>query len=263
MRRRGGGARPGRHPLSRQPLSVSHATRRRRRTVRVRAPPGVITKSCFISRDLPRGRAAHQQQYVVCLCHGTWRLILMHLPSPAAPPRPGLALRTTARAARHLSRSRHPALAHRAPRPHAHRRAASSHSAAARHDHRAEEQAAWRLRLACLLRLRRLAPLALCSLAAPQGWAYSAAASGKTEAGGGADAAASRAMVSSRAWSRVTSGHLGQSQVASAPLSRALSRSRAGSSSVLPAARGRDQAEIRPRSPKQRQQPRCGRGAAA
>jgi len=85
------------------------------------------------------------------------------------------------------------------------------------------------------LRLRRLGPLALCSLVAPQrGWDYSAAASGKTEAGGRADAAASRAMVSSRAWSRVTSGHLGQSRVASGALSRALSRSRAGSSNVLP-----------------------------
>mmetsp|Transcript_3820 Transcript_3820/g.12322 ORF Transcript_3820/g.12322 Transcript_3820/m.12322 type:complete len:219 (+) Transcript_3820:84-740(+) len=144
--------------------------------------------------------------------HGGSSSCICHLPPlPRAP----VSLSAPRRARRDtyvLSRSRRPALAHRAPRPHAHRRAASSHSAAARHDHRAEEQAAWRLRLACLLRLRRLAPLALCSLAAPQGWAYSAAASGKTEAGGGADAAASRAMVSSRA----------------------LSRSRAGSSSVLP-----------------------------
>mmetsp|Transcript_24613 Transcript_24613/g.81849 ORF Transcript_24613/g.81849 Transcript_24613/m.81849 type:complete len:202 (+) Transcript_24613:123-728(+) len=139
----------------------------------------------------------------------------MHLPSPAAPPRPGLALRTAARAARHLYPALDTPLWRTAPHAHTHTAGPPVATAQLRGtttEQRSRRHGGSRLRLACLLRLRRLAPLALCSLAAPQGWAYSAAASGKTEAGGGADAAASRAMVSSRA----------------------LSRSRAGSSSVLP-----------------------------
>ena len=63
VRRRGGGARPGRHPLSRQPrapLSVSHATRRvpRRtvRPVRVRAPRSHNEVIFHLSRSPPRPR---------------------------------------------------------------------------------------------------------------------------------------------------------------------------------------------------------------